>query len=109
MSRFRCLTCLLSAMNRYLFFRVRQLLSALLLLSPGVAWSSEILPAAAIWRYFPGRSEASSPDHTAWREPGFDDTTWASGPAPFFFGEPFSGTELPDMLNHYSSVFLRQS
>src|SRR5262249_24669928 len=31
----------------------------------------------------------------------------ASGPAPFFFGEPFTGTELLDMLNNYSSHYLR--
>ena len=96
-------------MNRHIPFRARWVLSALLLLAPALAWSAEILPATAIWRYFPGRTEASSPDHTAWRAPGFDDTTWASGPAPFFFGKPFSGTELTDMLNQYSSVFLRQT
>src|ERR1041385_8923324 len=70
--------------------------------------SAEIIPPTATWRYLPGRTEASSPDGTAWRAPGFNDSAWASGPAPFFFGEPFTGTELKEMLNSYSSLYLRQ-
>ena len=86
---------------------VRLTLAALLLLSPRAGLPAEVIPATADWRYFPGRAEASSPDPAAWRQPGFNDSAWASGPAPFFFGEPFTGTELRDMPGNYSSVFLR--
>src|SRR6185295_12494003 len=69
--------------------------------------ADEIISPTAVWRYFPGRSEASSPDPAAWRAPEFDDSAWASGPAPFFFGESLTGTELRDMLNNYSSLYAR--
>ncbi len=88
---------------------VRILVLAFLCVVPSAVRSAELFPATAVWRYFPGRTEASTPDHAAWRQPAFDDTSWASGPAPFFFGEPFTGTELTDMAGHYSSVFLRQT
>ena len=64
------------------------------------------------WRYFPGVSEASTPDPTAWRAPNFDDGAWATGIAPFGYGRnPPYGTDLstlePPMRNNYTTVFLR--
>lgn len=82
-------------------------LTALLFFAPRTSMAAEIVPATAKWRYLPGISEASSPDHAAWRATAFDDTAWASGPAPFFFGKPFTGTELFDMAGRYSSLYLR--
>lgn len=73
----------------------------------GVA--GELVPSQASWRIFPGRSEASTPDRTAWRQPAFDDSSWAAGPAPFFYGEPLSGTELGDMSGQYSTLFMRHA
>ncbi len=64
------------------------------------------------WKYLPGLTEASEPDPTAWREPDFDDSAWASGRAPFGYGRggPW-GTDLseldPPMSGNYSSLFLR--
>ncbi|MSU35684.1 MAG: hypothetical protein EXS36_11350 [Pedosphaera sp.] len=95
-------------MNRRIFF-VRLMLAALLFMSAGPAESAELISATATWRFFPGHAEASSPDHTAWRRSQFDDRAWAAGPAPFFFGESFTGTELRDMPGHYSSVYLRHT
>src|SRR5262245_7563486 len=63
----------------------------------------------ASWRYVKGFEEASSPDPTAWRASGFDDRTWASGAAPFFYGETLDGTSLPDMRGAYTCVFLRRT
>ncbi len=60
----------------------------------------------SMWRYVKGTSEPSTPT-TAWREPDFDDRAWASGPAPFRYGDGSGGTELDDMRNNYSTVFLR--
>ncbi|HEX7862356.1 MAG TPA: hypothetical protein VF773_18610, partial [Verrucomicrobiae bacterium] len=46
-----------------------------------------LLPASASgWRYFKGSTEATSPDVGAWRQPGFNDGTWLTGSAPFFYG-----------------------
>jgi len=65
---------------------------------------------SAEWQYFKGRTEASSPNVTLWRQAGFNDQSWQTGAAPFYYGEPFTrGTLLPDMQNSYSSVFLRKT
>ncbi len=58
------------------------------------------------WRYFKGTQEPSSPV-TAWREAGFDDSSWLMGSAPIGFGENFIATRLDDMRGNYGSVFAR--
>jgi len=74
----------------------------------------------AVWKLFKGRSEASSPDATSWRQPGFNDSAWSDAPAPvyytstateppFYNGGPVIGTVLNDMLNSYTCVFLRKT
>src|SRR5688572_14754373 len=70
---------------------------------------AQILPHGSGWRYFKGFSEASAPDSAAWRELAFDDSLWPTGATPFFYGELLSGTELADMRNQYSSLFLRRT
>ena len=71
-----------------------------------------IMPRHGRWRYARGTTEASTPS-TAWRSVGFDDITWAQDPAPFGYApaghaeHPF-GTELADMQNGYTSLFLRE-
>ena len=72
------------------------------------AQAEVLVPTGATWRYFKGRTAPSSPDPTAWRTPQFSDNSWASGAASFYYGDPFTGTELNDMQNAYSSVFLRR-
>ena len=48
-----------------------------------------------------GNTEASNPDN-AWRLSDFDHSTWLSGPAPFFYGEPLTpGTLITDMSSNY--------
>ncbi|MBN1674019.1 MAG: fibronectin type III domain-containing protein [Kiritimatiellae bacterium] len=60
------------------------------------------------WRYRKGTAEASDPP-AAWRLPGFDDSGWSSGSAPFGYGVAPLGTTLADMRGNYSSVFLRSA
>jgi hypothetical protein len=76
------------------------------------AGSAVLLERESVWRFFPGLSEPSSPA-TAWRLPGFDDTAWVSGPAPFGFGDLPLGTDLsqtdPPMQSHYSTFYLRRT
>jgi hypothetical protein len=61
------------------------------------------------WRWLKGTGEASAPDTAAWRQLGFGDGGWESGPAPFSYGEGLgSGTGLPDMRGGYTCIFLRR-
>ena len=46
---------------------------------------------------------------STWNSPGFNDSGWASGIAPFRFGDGTGGTELTDMQNSYSTLYLRGS
>ena len=70
------------------------------------------------WKYLEGRAEASSPDTTAWRNVGFNDSAWNAGVAPFYYeenpapGNPYAdsgNTDLTDMPGSCSCVFLRQA
>lgn len=42
-----------------------------------------------------------------WKNPGFDDSEWLKGSAPFWYGDGINGTRLSDMINSYSTIFLR--
>lgn len=67
---------------------------------------------SAGWKYRKALSEASAPDHAAWRFPEFvaDDETWltSEGGAPFGYGEAVD-TELADMRGNYSGIYLRHT
>jgi len=74
----------------------------------------------ATWKMFKGRSEASFPDSTLWRQPLFDDSAWTNAPAPIYYtststeppfynGGPVPGTVISDMLNSFTSVYLRKT
>lgn len=60
------------------------------------------------WRFFRGRSEPSSP-RSAWRDAGFADDDWETGPLPIGYdpGLPM-GTSLDDMRGEYLSAYLRR-
>ncbi|HKQ37223.1 MAG TPA: lamin tail domain-containing protein, partial [Verrucomicrobiae bacterium] len=64
-----------------------------------------------LWKFTRGIREASTPT-TAWRQPGFDESGWADGFAPFYYGDPYNsfenpGTFLSDMQGGYTSIYLR--
>ena len=82
--------------------------AVLTLLWAAAANAATIFPTNAAWKYFKGFSEASAPDPAAWRVVAFDDASWPSGPAPFYYGEPLSGTVFNDMAGNYTCIFLRQ-
>lgn len=46
------------------------------------------LPAGSVWRYFDNGTDQG----TAWRETGFDDSGWASGPGEFGYGDADEST-----------------
>lgn len=63
----------------------------------------------AEWLLFKGRQEASTPDTSAWRTPGFNDAAWSLAPSPLYYGlARTGGTVLTDMRNQYSSIYLRK-
>lgn len=67
----------------------------------------ELVPPTASWRMFPGLTEASTPDTTAWRRSGFQDSAWTSGVLPLSYGEGLGGTPITGMQNQYTSYFVR--
>ena len=74
------------------------------------AHAATLLSTNATWRFLRGTNEASLPDITAWRLAGFNDAAFADAPAPFWYGDTRpGGTQLNDMLNGYSSFFLRKT
>ncbi len=85
--------------------------------------AATVLPASATnlvatnstWKYFKGRSEASSPS-TAWRTNGFNDSAWTLAQEPFYYeNDPTSATaytgntDLTDMDGGYTCIFMRQT
>ena len=92
------------------------LVLAVLLSSLFSTSGSVVFPADTQWKYFPGLSEASADDRSAWRVASFDDSSWLTGAAPFYYenqpdsGNAFTGnTVLSDMFGNYSCVFLRKT
>ena len=81
-----------------------------------VIWLASSAPHAAVifdtnttWSYFKGRSEASTPDPTSWRNVNFDDSAFTVAPAPFWYGDPMEGgTHLNDMSGQYTCIFMRR-
>src|SRR6185369_13607695 len=77
---------------------------------PATAQGATLVSSNSVWRYKKGTAEASTPDTTAWRQLSFDDSAWLSGPTTFYYGEPIAGgTLINDMMNSYSTLFLRQT
>ena len=70
--------------------------------------AATIFPTNSTWKYFKGTVEASSPTN-AWRQIGFDDSSWPSGPTAIYYGETLTGTALNDMQGLYSCVFMRRT
>ena len=66
-------------------------------------------PTNATWRFQRGLTEASTPDLAAWRGSNFVDNAFSNAPAPFWYGDVRpGGTQLTDMLNTYTCIFLRR-
>lgn len=60
----------------------------------------------ATWAWRKGTAEASEPAD-AWRAVRFDDSDWATGPAPFGYGDGPYGTPVAGMPGSYNCIFLR--
>ena len=67
-----------------------------------------LVPDGSTWKYFKGTKEPSTPQ-AAWRQLGFNDSAWLSGPAAIGYGEAFIATNLADMRGSYTSLYLRKT
>jgi hypothetical protein len=83
---------------------------ALLLLTLSETRGFTLVSTNADWQFRPGTTEASLPDRGAWRQADFDDASWETRPATFYYGETnFSGTVLTNMQSAYTTIFLRKA
>lgn len=64
-----------------------------------------LVPGRSVWRY----RDDGSDQGTAWRETGFDDSTWASGPAELGYGDAPATTVSygPNASSKYITTWLR--
>ncbi len=67
--------------------------------------SQTIIPYGSAWKYVKGKSAVSS----SWLSTSFNTSSWSIGNAPFWYGSTGSGgTQLTDMQNSYTTVYLRK-
>lgn len=59
------------------------------------------------YSYVKGKDAASLP--ASWMNPGYDYSGWAKGKAPFRYGDGAGGTELSDMQNSYTTLYMRST
>jgi hypothetical protein len=67
-----------------------------------------LVPAGATWKYLDDGSDQG----TAWRDPGFDDSSWATGPAELGYGDGDEATEVsygPDPEEKHISTYFRHA
>jgi hypothetical protein len=80
--------------------------------SIAIASEEEIVGLGAGWRYFKGREEpaatAEGNPTTAWAMPDFNDADWAAGSTGIGYADGDDATQLNDMRNNYTSVYLRR-
>ncbi len=67
-----------------------------------------VVPEGALWKYFKGIEEPSAVQG-AWRQLGFDDSSWFSGRTAIGYGDTFVTTYLPDMRYNYTCIYLRKT
>jgi Lamin Tail Domain/Bacterial Ig domain/CotH kinase protein/Putative Ig domain/Long Rib domain len=83
---------------------VGAVLAALSLVSKSSA--ADLVPLGSTWKYLDDGSDQG----TAWREPGFSDASWASGPAQLGYGDGDEATVVsfgPDANNKYTTTYFR--
>ena len=68
----------------------------------------DLIKEGVVFKYHKGTKDASSP-RSAWTGIDFDDASWSRGKLPFYNNEDVEGgTELSDMKNGYSTVYIRR-
>ncbi|MBN1597435.1 MAG: CotH kinase family protein [Bacteroidales bacterium] len=72
----------------------------------GNIYSQVEIPFGSSYKYLKGSQASTLP--STWINYDFDDAGWGTGLAPFRYGDGVGGTELTDMQNNYSTVYLRK-
>jgi len=88
----------------FLFFLALTVVAA----SPAFAADTLLVPASAVWKYL----DDGSNQGTAWRQPSFDDSPWAAGPAELGYGDGGEATTVgfgPDASNKYITTYFRHT
>src|SRR5574344_1139381 len=87
--------------NKHLFL----LLSIILI---GIQLNAQIsFNTNSSFRYLKGKDATSIPSN--WMTGNYNSSNWSVGNAPFRYADGNGGTELPDMLNGYSTLYLRST
>jgi hypothetical protein len=78
------------------------------LLTPGSLLLTPLVSAGATWKYLDNGSDQG----TAWRQPSFNDSSWASGPAQLGYGDGDEQTSVsggPNANDRYRTTYFRRS
>ena len=97
------------------FYRVRAINAAGASVYPGFASAQTLaassfnyIPTGSTWKYLDDGSNQA----TAWRNPGFNDASWKSGPAQLGYGDGDEATVVgygPDANNKYITTYFRDT
>ena len=74
----------------------------------GSATNFTLISTGAVWKYFDQGLDLG----TTWRVPGFNDASWASGPAPLGYGDGDEATTNsfgPDLNNKFITTYYRRA
>jgi hypothetical protein len=94
--------------NCIVFRQYKQLLFVLIVLISCHPISGQInFSYHSNYSYLKGKDAASL--GASWMNPGFEASAWTTGNAPFRYGDGTSGVELTDMINNYSTIYLRSA
>lgn len=89
--------------------RIKLLFNLILILGITLTASSQVLVDwNEQWSYFKGTSEPSQ-STTLWYGTDFDTSVWSKGNAPFRYGDGSGGTYLSDMMNSYTTFYIRKN
>lgn len=83
------------------------IVSAILMLNFTADFPQASFPYHSSWAYLKGSAAASL--SSSWMNPGFNDSGWTRGNAPFHYGDGTGGVELTDMYNTYTTLYLRST
>ncbi|MBN2275763.1 MAG: CotH kinase family protein [Bacteroidales bacterium] len=86
--------------------RIRGIVFAAFISGLSITLHAQInFPFNSAYKYLKGSQAAALADN--WMSADFVDTAWNTGAAPFRYGDGTGGTELDDMANQYSTLYLR--
>ncbi|MCX7986174.1 MAG: CotH kinase family protein [Bacteroidales bacterium] len=89
--------------RKQFFFAKKWLIVAMLIFSASVG-GQVLIPYQSSWKFFKGTTAVSN----SWILSTYNDVSWSVGLAPFWYGAGTGGTQLADMQNNYTTVFLRK-